>query len=171
MRQATFEIVETEPMPSGASPAYGKGGDPRPGVRDADESDLPAMLDMGRRFIEQAWTRVGVGYCEASCTALLGALMADHLLLIAPDRSGMIGVMVHPWHFNHAVQTATELFWWSEGEFGGALLNEAIARLRALGVPTLNMACEHHMRSPALDRLYRAKGFVPSEHIYIMDLR
>lgn len=154
MRTATYAIVDT----------HG-------GVREAVEADLTAMLDMGRRFIEKAWARIGVGYCEESCAALLRSLMADHILLVAPDLSGMIGVMVHPWHFNRAAVTATELFWWSDGSHGAALLNEAERRLRAMGIPTLNMACEHHMRSAALDRLYRLRGFVPSEHIYIKDLR
>lgn len=82
----------------------------------------------------------------------------------------MIGVVVHPWHFNQSILTATELFWWSEGAYGGALRRAAETRLRDLGVPTVNMACQHHMRSPALERLYRMDGYEPSEHIFIKAL-
>lgn len=141
-------------------------------VRDATPDDIPAMLEMGRRFVEKAWSRIGVGYCEESCTALLTGLMENEngVLLIAPDRTGMIGVMVHPWPFNHTILTATELFWWSEGSYGASLRNEAEDRLREKGVPTANMACQHHMRSPALERLYRMNGYTPSEHIFIKAL-
>lgn len=142
------------------------------GVRDATEDDLPAMLAMGRRFIEQAWSRIGIWYCEESCIGLLRGLMGSDngILLVAPDRTGMIGLIVHAWPFNQHVMTATELFWWSEGKFGAALRRGAEARLRALGIPTLNMACQDHMRSPALERLYRMDGFAPSEHIFIKAL-
>lgn len=140
-------------------------------IRDATEADLPAMLDMGRRFIEAAWSRIDVGYCEESCTDLLNGLMANGILLVPEDLTGMIGVVIHPWHFNRAVMTSTELFWWSEGGWGAALRKEVERRLREMEIPTVNMACEHHMRSAALERLYRMNGYQPSEHIYIKDLR
>lgn len=140
-------------------------------IRDATAADMPAMLRMGQAFIEKAWSRIGVGYDEESCTALLNGLIENGLLLVPDDLSGMIGMVVHPWHFNRNVLTATELFWWSEGKHGAALRETAEDRIRAAGVPTMQMACEHHMRSPALDRLYRMNGFVPSEHIFIKELR
>lgn len=144
-------------------------------IRQAVEADIPAMLGMAKRFIEKAWARVGVPYDEASCRNTLSALMNQEngVLLIADDRSGMIGVIVNPWHFNSNVLTATELFWWTEPgcRAGRALWLEAEIMAKALGAETMNMACEHHMRSGALERLYARRGYHPSEHIFIKDLR
>lgn len=130
------------------------------------------MLGMAQRFIEKAWARVGVPYCKESCTAVLEGLLGNGILLIAEDGKGMIGVAVHPWHFNASVTTATELFWWCEdGCKAGAKLREEAERIaRDSGAKTINMACEAHMRSAALDRLYRMNGYTPSEHIFIKEL-
>lgn len=141
-------------------------------IRPATVDDIPAMLGMAERFIEKAWSRINVPYCEESCTGVLEWLMENGVLLIANDGRGMIGVAVQPWHFNRNVLTATELFWWCEDgcKAGTALRKEAEIQAKAKGAATMNMACEHHMRSPALERLYRMNGYTPSEHIFIKEL-
>lgn len=127
---------------------------------------------MGERFIAKAWADKGVPYDEDSCRELLAGLIDNGILLIASDGRGMIGVVVHPWHFNKHVLTATELFWWCEpGCKAGRELKAEAERLAAeAGAKTINMACEDHMRSKALDRLYRMSGYQPSEHIFIKEL-
>jgi len=141
-------------------------------IRSATETDIPRLLEMGKRFIDIAWSRIDVPYDEQSCTELLKGLIADHICLVPEDLSAMIGVIVHPWHFNRNVLTATELFWWTDpGSSAGRLLREkAELAARNLGARTINMACEHHMRSAALERLYRMNGYIPSEHIFIKEL-
>lgn len=141
-------------------------------IRPATLSDIPEMLAMGERFITKAWEPRGIPYDEESCTELLTGLMGNGILLVAEDGRGMIGVVVHPWHFNKHAITATELFWWCEPgcKAGKALKAEAERLAREAGATTINMACEHHMRSPALERLYRMDGYDPSEHIFIKDI-
>lgn len=137
-------------------------------IRPATPDDLPALLEMGRSFVEKAFPKVG--FCADSCTRLALGLIENGICLVTEDRRGMIGIAIHSWHFNNSAMTATELFWWCENGEGAALRLAGEERVKALGIPTINMACEEHMRSPALDRLYRMNGYKPTEHIYTKEL-
>jgi hypothetical protein len=143
-------------------------------IRDARESDIPAMLAMAERFIGAAWRRVGIPYDAETCETLLRGMIASEtaILLVADDRSAMLGAFVYPWHFNRNFITGQELFWWAEpgSKAGIALLDEAERQAREMGATTFNMATIDHMRGDALDRLYRARGYTPSEHIFIRGL-
>lgn len=143
-------------------------------IRDAVEADIPALLVMAERFIEEAWSRINVPYCRESCEALLRNLIDSDLgiLLISSDQRSMMGAIVYPWHFNRAILTGQELFWYAEPgcKAGLALMEEAERRARGLGAETFNMAAIEHMRGPVLERLYKAKGYAPSERIFIREL-
>lgn len=143
-------------------------------VRDATEDDIPALLEMGRRFIDLAWSRVGVPYDEQTCHELLVGLMAmpNGILLTDDGNTAMLGAIVHPWHFNKHVLTGTELFWWAnEGSRSGmALKRECERRAVEMGALTFNMACQDHIARAPLERLYRMSGYSPSEHIFIKAL-
>lgn len=132
------------------------------------------MLAMAERFIAVAWSRVGVPFDADTCDLLLRGLMDGDtgILLVTNDCDAMIGAVVHPWHFNQNVLTATELFWWAEPGCKGAmaLWEAAEDRARTLGAHSFNMACQDHMRASALGRLYQRKGYAPSEHIFIREL-
>lgn len=148
--------------------------DPPPLVRDATETDLPALLAMAERFIGQAWSHVGVPYCRDTAERLLRGLMDGERGFVLVDQpcTAMMGVALHCWHFNADALTATELFWWAEPSSGAgkALLDEAERRAKAAGAATFNMGCMEAMRADTLGRFYRRLGFRPSEHIYIKEL-
>jgi hypothetical protein len=138
-------------------------------IRAATPDDFPAMLAMAENFISRAWAGV-VPFDAESCAALLDALHGNGILLITEDCKGMIGVSVQPWHFNQTVLTAVELFWWCEGRGAFELRGEAEKLAKERGALTMNMGRIHGMRDAALDRIYRAQGYRPSEHIYIKEL-
>lgn len=138
-------------------------------VRRATLDDIPAMLSMAKKFIGKAWDGT-VPYNEKTCEKLLAGLTEVGILLITEDGLGMIGVAIHPWHFNEDVLTSTELFWWCEGKGGPQLREEAERLAKKAGAKSFNMGRMHGMRDAALDRLYRSKGFEPHEHIYIKEL-
>lgn len=133
----------------------------------ADVEDIPALLVMAQAFIEQAYGRASVPYDEASCRDLLTGLIEQEggILLTNLDRTGMLGVVVHPWHFNRNIKTATELFWWGKDALEMHTRAEEMAF--ELGAATMHMASQEHMRSKALCRLYRMRGYELSENIYI----
>ena len=140
-------------------------------IRLATETDIPAMLAMAEKFIGKAWAHAGVPYCPETAERLLRGLIGSEngFVLVNEDCSAMIGVALHTWHFNAAVKTATELFWWSETSSGAgrALLREAEALAHQMGAATFNMGCMEGMRAETLDRFYGRDGFAPSERIYL----
>lgn len=143
-------------------------------IREATPDDIPEMLEMAERFIALAWGRVGVPFDAASCERVLCGLMeSEHGILLVDDPcKAMIGALVHTWHFNTNVLTATELFWWAEPESRSAmkLWQEAERRAAELGAQTFNMGLQNHLRAAALGRIYERRGYTPSERIFITEL-
>lgn len=141
-------------------------------IRDAGLDDIPALLEMGERFVEAAYGRIGVPFDYQSCELLLQSLIEreNGILLTNDARDGMFAALVHGWHFNIHVKTSTELFWWSEGKDARAMKRRGEEMARELGAKTMNMANQQHMRSDALTRLYRMDGYNLSENIFIKEL-
>lgn len=133
------------------------------------------MLAMAERFVDQAWAHAGIPFDRDTCEALLHGMIArdDAILLVSPDVNAMIGALVYPWHFNAAIKTAQELFWWSEKgcPYGTALLDEAEIRAAAMGAASINMAMMDHMRPAAISAFYVRRGYRPNEHIFIKELK
>lgn len=143
-------------------------------IREATFDDIPKLLEMAERFIALAWGRVGIPFDGESCERVLrGLIDGEHgILLVDEPCKAMIGALVHTWHFNVNILTATELFWWAEPESKSAmaLWQEAEKRAEALGATTFNMGLQNHLRAAALGRLYERRGYTPSEHIFITEL-
>jgi hypothetical protein len=142
-------------------------------IREADYSDIPHLVEMGRRFVELAYSRINVPFDYISTEQLLSGLVdnPDGVVLTNDDCTAMFGAIVHSWHFNANIKTATELFWWAEDgcRDGLAMRRKGEEMVKALGAKTMNMANQEHMRSKALARLYRMEGYVPSENIFIKE--
>ena len=141
-------------------------------IRDAGIDDIPALLEMGERFVGEAYGRLGVPFDYESCNLLLRGLIGKEngILLTNDARDGMFAALVHGWHFNINVKTSTELFWWSEGKEARAMKRRGEEMAQAMGAATMNMANQQHMRSDALTRLYRMDGYNLSENIFTKEL-
>lgn len=133
-------------------------------IRRATETDIPMVMELGRRFADDAGVTEQVGWDDACVEAVLGSLIADHILLVG-DR-GMIGGVVfeHPFSGRKMFQ---ELFWRNEGPpmQGVRLLAEA-ERIAA------EMGCERAMmietaRFPGAARIYERRGYAPAERNFI----
>lgn len=140
-------------------------------IRDADDSDIPALLRIGVKFAAAAGLKDTVGFNEASLATTLQMLIDNPLgiLLITEDLTGAAGGLVHPSIFNHAHMTGQELFWWAEGQ-GMALLDAMEQRARELGAQTWSMITLEAIRPQATGRLYQRRGYQPLEHSYIKRL-
>lgn len=134
-------------------------------IRAATLDDIPALLDMGERFSQKAKLANSVGYDPASMADTFQAMIEGGHPIFIGER-GAIGATSTPHPFNHAHIHAQELFWWSEGGEGLALLNE------------LERHCEDHCHSLAMitleaiepgrtGQLYKKLGYVPLEHSYV----
>ncbi len=143
-------------------------------VREAALSDVPELLKMAERFIGAAWTRIGVPFDMDTCRDLLCQLIygREDFVLTSNAVDCMMGVYIHPWHFNRSVLTATELFWWAEPNCREAMtmIDRAECIVSDRGAKTFNMGALSHLRGAALGKLYERRGYAPSEIIHIKEL-
>lgn len=119
---------------------------------------------MGERFIAEAG--LFCGFDRESCEALLRGLIDSGILLVADDLSGMVGGAVYPHPFNANHMTGCELFWWSEGAHGTALLEAIEAEAKARGCQSWTMIALEALRPEAVGALYRRRGYALKEHGY-----
>lgn len=134
-------------------------------IRAASAKDIPALLEMGRKFSDKAKLASHVGYDAHSMAQTFEAMIeGGHPLLIGD--AGAIGATQTHHPFNHEHIVAQELFWWSEGREGLALL-DALERHCDEHCHSLIMITLEAIRPEATGRLYQRRGFVPLEHSYV----
>ncbi len=137
-------------------------------IRDAAQGDIARIVSMGERMAARA--QLAVGYDPASVALTLSHLIEspDGILLVSD--AGMIGGMVYPHPFNHAVKVGQEFFWYSEGKCGPALLAAAEAKAGELGASHWTMLAQETMRPEAVGKYYSRHGYQPLERSYIKEL-
>ena len=134
-------------------------------IRRAAISDLPQLMEMGKRFAERARLADHVGYNPSDMLATFKALIwGDHPVFIG--ERGAIGATVTKHPFNSAHIAAQELFWWSEGREGLALLKALTAHCSE-HAHSLVMITLEAVEPERTGRLYERLGFKPLEHSYI----
>jgi GNAT superfamily N-acetyltransferase len=145
-------------------------------IRAATEEDIPAVLVMGRRFFDLAGCPAIAEWDDASFIMTLKNLIEspDGILLVV-ERSdrlvGMAGALLFPFYFNTSHRTGQEIFWWVEPEARG---REALALFAALeeqardaGAESFIMSNVEAMRSEAVARYYRRRGYRAAENTFI----
>lgn len=134
-------------------------------IRPATLADIPALLDMGKRFSERARLVDHVGYDPASMEATFQQMIeGGHPVFISEQ--GAIGATQTQHPFNHAHIAAQELFWWSEGR-GGLKLLEALTRHCEANCDSLTMITLEAIEPERTGKLYERLGFAPLEHSYV----
>lgn len=144
-------------------------------IRAAVESDLPALLDMGRAFNEEAGYAKTVPFDPETFTVVLGALAGAGLLLVADLGQGAVGMAaadVAPSICNRNVRFGREAFWYVRPEHragksvGKPLLSALECAARNHGASFFDVVAEEGKRSEALARLYRGASYSPSERTF-----
>ncbi len=125
---------------------------------------------MGERMAARAGLAGHVGYDRESVAVLLNHLIENPDGILICDDDGMIGGLCHPHPFNISTKVGQELFWYSEGDTGLALLDAAEAKAKEIGAKFWSMICEETMRPKVVGRLYERRGYRPLEHSYIKEL-
>lgn len=127
-------------------------------IRPATKSDVPRMVEMGRRF------RAETSYDEAltdnpkQMTVLAEKLVAgDGVLLTERDGKvvGMIGYLLHD-HFISGEKFAGEVFWWTEPEYRGEgvkLMREAERRAKEAGAVKMQMIAPTEQVAKVYERI------------------
>lgn len=142
-------------------------------VRRAEISDIPAIVEMGRKFYAQTEYADHAEYCCRSAEGLAELAINNGAVFLAIDADkpvGMVGVVVCPFLFNTAHKYADELFWWVDQEAqnrgaGKALLDAAEEFARESGCLGIRMM--HLQSSPAqAGETYRKRGYIPCEYTF-----
>ena len=132
-------------------------------IRDATETDIPRLVEMGTRFLTETVYRGKVLVNPQAIARTMGLLVASDsgaLFVSEVDGvvTGMIGLLVYEHPFTGA-RVASELFWWTEVEARGhglRLLQHGEQWAQTMGAATL------HMIAPvgsAIGRLYQRYGY------------
>lgn len=123
------------------------------------------MLDMGERFAVKA--ALPFPYCRESVAHLLHNLITNPMGLVYVCEDGVTGGLCHAHPFNHDIIVGQELFWWSEGRNGGALMDALENGAAELGCQFWTMIALEHVSPRAIGRLYERRGYAPLEHSYM----
>lgn len=145
-------------------------------IRLADERDIPALVRMGHYFFDEAGWGDVTEYDPASMERTIRHLIDSEtgILLVVEAGgvlTGMAGALLYPHYFNTTSLTGQEIFWWvdpAHRKGGGAALLDALeAAAEAAGAVSFSMVSVASLRSDALDRVYRRRGYRPAERTYI----
>lgn len=135
-------------------------------IRDAVLDDIPELVEMGRRFIEQA--KLHVGFDRASCEILLQQLIEGEGGLLLRGENSMFGAVIYPHPFNNAHTIGQELFWYSEGREGFRLLREAEKAIKGK-CNSMVMVTMETVNPDRMASLYGKMGFVPMERGFVKE--
>lgn len=141
-------------------------------IRPATESDIPALVEMGRRFFDASGYEDITEYDPETVTRTFHLLMNGGVLLVV-DSDGVVGAagaMVYPFYFNAAHMTGQELFWWVDPEYRGVgndLRKALETAVQEKGAKSFSMIALERLNPELVGALYRRAGYRASEHSYI----
>lgn len=148
-------------------------------IRLATPGDVPAIVEMGRWFHEDAgWGDISP-FLEKDCAETVAGMIEGEsgIVLVAEDEDGLIGMagaMLFPLYFNKAHLSGQELFLYvrpgCRNGIGGKLLATLETEARAAGAESFIMIALDKVSPEATGRFYRHRGYRPAEHSYIRRL-
>lgn len=130
-------------------------------IRNAGDADIPALVEMGRRF--HAASGQPMGFDARAVEGLLaGMIVSDRACVLMTDHGGIGGVL-NPAYCDPAWMMAVELFWWAERD-GLRLLRGFEDWARDMGAAEVRMTSLAAL--PRADVILRRKGYAPAEISY-----
>lgn len=151
-----------------------------PGIRPAIPEDLPAMIEMGKAFFEEAGHAGEHPFCEQSFAKTLHLLGSAGLLLVVDNGTEVVGMAaadIAPAYWNHAIKIGREAFFYVKPKHRtglGKLLIKALEDVSlAHGATVFDLVAESGprraqalTRGEALGRLYTAHGYALAERTF-----
>lgn len=146
--------------------------------RGAEQSDMPWLLGLYGKFYPLVGS--GVPPSSVAFSEFLSVAMSTHAvdIIIAETggkRIGAIGLSLIPSVFNTGHKVASELFFWVDeghrsGGVGGELMDHAEDMARRAGATVIHMVALDRSMPKQVSRLYRARGYLPIEHLFEKEL-
>lgn len=150
-------------------------------IRRAEPEDIHALQEMGAAFwIEAGWSErfPGLSFCPNSFAITCGQLMDHGILLVAVEDGkvvGMVGAGPSQAWWNFEVRALQEIFWYVQEAYrkghGRQLADGLEAVAKSLGVHISSMSAEMGLRSQAIGRFLRHRGYFPSEVLFWKQLQ
>lgn len=146
-------------------------------IRPAVLDDAPALACLGAAFfVETGMAKRGLEFDPDSFLRMMEALSRDGILLVAVVDGavvGAIGAGVLPAWWNTRTIVSQELLWYVSPQHrkgvGRKLIEAFEAEAIARGARLIGMSAEQGLRSTALNRLYRQRGYSLSETMFWKD--
>lgn len=137
-------------------------------IRPATPADIPFVMEMGRKFADEAGVTARIGWDDESVHDMLETLIAEDDGILLVSERGMIGGFVSEHPFNRNTRLFSELFWRAEDGNGLALLAEAERLAAERGATRSLMVAMDGMDRTR--RLYARLGYAPCEAQFIKEL-
>lgn len=143
-------------------------------IRPATREDIPAIVEMGRRFYAASGYEAIAPASNPSIAGLAILTMEQGVMLVVEgdgELIGMASLFLEPFTFNPSVTIATELAWWIEpAHRGGMLAVRMMASIeeacRAREVTAIRMATLANS-PPQASALYERLGYQHSDSHYM----
>lgn len=133
-------------------------------IREATLADIPALLEMGEKFAKKANLSEHCGYNAQDMAETFKAMIERNEFCLFIGDKGAIGGIKAPHPFNYATTMADELFWWSEGREGLALLE---AYEEWAGDALVRMTTLEAVNPDRMSKFYQRRGYEPLERVFV----
>lgn len=145
-------------------------------MRVATVEDIPALVEMGRRFHAASHWNGQVGYDPQSADRSLKHHLAQpttrvFLTEVEGRITGFIATLLLPLYFNLSSFIAMELDWYSEDpRTAFRLLKTATEDAKKQGAVLFHLGAQHGPQTDRFARVYERLGFKPFSHTYSKEL-
>lgn len=143
---------------------------PTSNIREARESDIPRIVEMGSRSLTEGPYADEIDNPEQSAKTALGVIQSANgkVLLAEEDGNavGLLGFVLYP-HYFTGKQTAIELMWYVEPEFRQSFTAISLLRAgqriaKAMGAVKMQFTAP----TPEVGKAYELLGYKPLEISY-----
>ena len=142
-------------------------------IRAAAPDDLPAIVDMGEAFFEEAGWAARAPFCRESFAQSVKRIAEGGILLVVEKGGkavGMAGAVFSPAYWNEKVLIGQEIFLYIKPTdrkgSGKELLRQLESAAKARNVQFFGMVSEHGLRHDALKAVYERAGYSLAEHTF-----
>ena len=137
-------------------------------IREAEFSDFPEIIRMGREFSES----IGVPLDDESTLDTAENLIKSDSSVLLIGEGVMAGALAYPLYLNNNIIIAQELFWWVDKDkrgngIGRELLTALEQWAKSVGAQQLIMIAMSNTSTEFVEQVYLRNGYKPFEKTFV----